>query len=364
MVFPLLAGSFLAGAELAGAVPAQAADPQVEACGPTGEQSLLCSTVFRITDDPDWAELADRFSAPLRVLLILLVAYILVRISRRIIKRTVRRLETGDSESKLETFRRRTGLSLLDTSDQMPTARRVQRARTIGVVLRSIVTVVIWTIAILMALGELGVNLAPLLAGAGVAGIALGFGAQTLVRDFLSGLFMLFEDQYGVGDVVDVGEATGTIEGVSLRTTRLRDVEGVVWHVPNGEIKRVGNMSQQWSRALLDIGVAYETDVPTAIGVIKNTADEMWRDEAWSRRILGEPEVWGVEELGADRLIIRLVVQTRPLEQWAVARELRARIKRAFEETGIDLPMPQQTITYRSEPPPVAGAGGDTDSGG
>jgi len=358
MVFPFFAGALA----VAGPAPAQATDPQVDACGPTGEQSLLCSTVFRLTDDPDWAEFADRFSAPLRVLLILLVAYILVRISRRIIKRATRRLETGDSESKIETFRRRTGLSLLDTSDQMPTARRVQRARTIGVVLRSIVTVVIWTIAILMSLGELGVNLAPLLAGAGVAGIAIGFGAQTLVRDFLSGLFMLFEDQYGVGDVVDVGEATGTVEGVSLRTTRLRDVEGVVWHVPNGEIKRVGNMSQQWSRALLDIGVAYETDVPTAIRVIKDCADEMWRDDDWSRLILGEPEVWGVEELGADRVIIRLVVQTRPLEQWAVARELRARIKRAFDVAGIELPLPQQTITYRTEPPPAPTPGGDTDT--
>ncbi|MGH8985741.1 MAG: mechanosensitive ion channel family protein [Acidimicrobiia bacterium] len=358
MLSPLFAGALA----VAGSAPAQVADPQVEACGPTGEQSLLCSTVFRLTDDPDWAEFADRFSAPLRVLLILVVAYILVRISRRIIKRAVRRLETGDSESKLETFRRRTGLSLLDTSDQMPTARRIQRARTIGVVLRSIVTVVIWTIAVLMALGELGVDLAPLLAGAGVVGIAIGFGAQTLVRDFLSGLFMLFEDQYGVGDVVDVGEASGTVEGVSLRTTRLRDVEGVVWHVPNGEIKRVGNMSQQWSRALLDIGVAYETDVPTAIRVIKETADAMWGDDEWSRLILGEPEVWGVEELGADRVIIRLVVQTRPLEQWAVARELRARIKRAFDVAGIELPLPQQTITYRTEPPPVAGAGDDADA--
>jgi small-conductance mechanosensitive channel len=359
MLSPLFAGALA----VAGSAPTQVTDPQVEACGPAGEQSLLCSTVFRLTDDPDWAEFADRFSAPLRVLLILVVAYVLVRISRRIIKRTVRRLESGDSESKLETFRRRTGLSLLDTSDQMPTARRVQRARTIGVVLRSIVTVVIWTIAALMALGELGVDLAPLLAGAGVAGIAIGFGAQTLVRDFLSGLFMLFEDQYGVGDVVDVGEASGTIEGVSLRTTRLRDVEGVVWHVPNGEIKRVGNMSQQWSRALLDIGVAYDTDVPTAIRVIKETADGMWQEDDWSRLILGEPEVWGVEELGADRVIIRLVVQTRPLEQWTVARELRARIKRAFDAAGIELPLPQQTITYRTEPPPVAGGGDDTDAG-
>ncbi|HEX6310460.1 MAG TPA: mechanosensitive ion channel family protein [Acidimicrobiia bacterium] len=368
MTLPLLAGPYAASALFAaGPAPAQAADPQVEACGPVGEQSLLCSTVFRLTDDPDWAEFADRFSAPLRVLIILAVAYIVVRVSRRVIRRVVRRLETGDSETKLEQFRRRTGLALLDTSDQMPTARRVQRARTIGVVLRSIVTVLVWTVAALMALGELGVNLAPLVAGAGIAGIAIGFGAQTLVRDFLSGIFMLFEDQYGVGDVINVGEATGVVEGVSLRTTRLRDVEGVVWHVPNGEIHRVGNMSQQWSRALLDIEVAYDTDIPTATRVIKDTADAMWQDADWSRLILSEPEVWGVEGLGASSIVIRLVVQTRPLEQWRVARELRARIKRSFDEAGIEIPFPQQTVTFRTAdlPParPPRRSGADDEAG-
>jgi small-conductance mechanosensitive channel len=356
MGVPLLAGPLLA----VGPVPAQGADPQVEACGPVGEQSLLCSTVYRLTDDPDWAEFADRFAAPLRVLLILVVAYIIVRLARRVIRRFVHKLETGDSEQKLQTFRRRTGLTLLDTSDQMPTARRVQRARTIGVVLRSIITFLVWGIAFLMALGELGVDLAPLLAGAGVAGIAIGFGAQTLVRDFLSGLFMLFEDQFGVGDVIDVGEASGVVEAVSLRTTRIRDVEGVVWHVPNGEITRIGNKSQGWSRALLDIDVAYDTDIPTALRVVKDTADGMWQDDAWSHTILSEPEVWGVEALGASSIVIRLVVQTVPLEQWKVARELRARLKRAFDVAGIVIPFPQQTVTFRTDQPGIPSTPPDT----
>ena len=179
-----------------------------------------------------------------------------------------------------------------------------------------------------MILSELGIDLAPLLAGAGMLGVALGFGAQSVVRDFLSGMFMLLEDQYGVGDVIDAGDASGTVEGVSLRTTRLRDVEGVVWHVPNGEIKRVGNKSQQWSRAVLDVPVAFETDIEHAKRVIKETADAVWRRAPWSTMILGEPEVWGVEELGAQGVVIRLVVKTHPLEQWKVARELRARSSR------------------------------------
>jgi small-conductance mechanosensitive channel len=318
--------------------PAQAVDPQVETCGPVGEQSWLCSTVFRLTDDRDWAEFADRFAAPLRVVVILLVAYLVVRIARRAIRRVVRRLETGDTHEKLASFRRKTGLALLDTSDQMPSARRIQRAQTIGAVLRSVVSVIVWTIALLTCLGEIGISLGPLLAGAGIIGVAIGFGAQSLVRDFLAGIFMLIEDQYGVGDVIDAGPAIGTVEGVSLRTTRIRDVEGVVWHIPNGEIKRIGNKSQQWSRALLDIAVAYTTDIRAATEVIKHVADDMWNDPAFQSLILAEPEVWGVEELGVDRLLIRLVVKTRPLEQWNVARELRARIKQAFDEAGIEMP--------------------------
>jgi hypothetical protein len=159
----------------------------------------------------------------------------------------------------------------------------------------------------------------PILASAGIIGVALGFGAQNLVRDYLNGIFMILEDQYGVGDAIDVGEASGIVESVGLRTTRLRNVDGTVWHVRNGEIVRVGNMSQGWSRALLDVSVAYGTDVDHAQEVIKRTADEVAAGEEVGRFVLDEPELWGVEGLGVDGIDIRLVVKTAPLEQWKVA---------------------------------------------
>ena len=173
-------------------------------------------------------------------------------------------------------LRRRTPNALLETDEI--SLRAEQRINALTSVLRSVATAVIFAIAGFMILGELGLNLAPLLAGAGIVGIALGFGAQSLVKDFLSGMFILVEDQFGVGDIVDLDQQTsGTVEAVSLRTTRLRSVDGTVWHVPNGDIRRVGNKSQHWSRALLDIEVAYDTDIDHASAVIKRVADELWQ---------------------------------------------------------------------------------------
>ena len=220
--------------------------------------------------------------------------------------------------------------------------------QTIGRLLSSAVTAVAWTIALATILGQFGIDLGPLLAGAGIIGIALGFGAQNLVRDFLSGIFMLVEDQYGVGDVIDVGEATGTVEAVSLRTTRLRDVEGNLWHIPNGTIARVANKSQDWARAVIDVPVAYGTDIAHASHVIKSVADRLWQEPS-DPAVLEEPAVWGVETLGPDGLAIRLVVKTPPLVQWDVARMLRARIKEAFEQEGIEIPFPQRVVWHRSE---------------
>jgi small conductance mechanosensitive channel len=215
-------------------------------------------------------------------------------------------------------------------------------------VLRSVATVVIWTIAVLMVLGELGINLAPLIAGAGIAGIALGFGAQSLVKDVLSGFFMLIEDQFGVGDVVDLGEAVGTVEKVTLRVTTVRDISGTLWHVPNGEILRVGNKSQLWSRALLDVSVAYGADVEEACTVIKATADDLWRDPEWRAAIKEEPDVLGVETFTPDGVTIRLTVKTEPATQFRVERELRARLKAALEGAGIEMPHPQRTVWLRT----------------
>jgi small conductance mechanosensitive channel len=305
----------------------------VAACGPKGEQSWMCSTVYRITGDPTAADVADALAKPIRILFVLLVAWIVVRISRGIINRFVRHLSGG--VERLATLR--PGISIVDT-DRMTPERSERRAATIGGVMRSIAAILIWSIAVLTILEELGVNLAPLLAGAGIAGIALGFGAQALVRDFITGLFMLVEDQYGVGDVIDVGLATGTVEALSLRTTRLRDLEGVVWHVPNGEVHRVGNRSQQWARALLDVGIGYDADIDAATDVIKGAADALRSDDEYGGAILAEPEVLGIESLSPERVVIRVVVRTKPQEQARVARALRARIKLALDGAGISVP--------------------------
>jgi small-conductance mechanosensitive channel len=223
--------------------------------------------------------------------------------------------------------------------------RAEQRIDALSSVLRSVLSFVIWLTALLMCLGEVGIDLGPLIAGAGVLGVAIGFGSQSLVRDFLSGAFILVEDQFGVGDIVDVGEASGTVEAVSLRTTRLRAIDGTVWHVPNGEIRRVGNMSQHWSRALLDIEVAYDTVVEHARAVIKRVADAVWDGDDG---VLEEPEPWGVEQLGANGVMLRLVVKTTPSQQWRVSRELRERIKVAFDDEGIEIPFPQQTVWHKA----------------
>jgi small conductance mechanosensitive channel len=311
---------------------AAASDPGlVNACGPKGEQSWLCSTVYRITGDKGAADVADALSKPIRIVVVLLGAWILVRITRVLTRRLVRHLSGG--VEKLATLR----VSFVDTGP-MPQARRQQRAETIGAVVRSVVTITIWSIAVLTVLEILGINLGPLIAGAGIAGVALGFGAQSLVKDFLSGLFMLMEDQYGVGDVVDTGVATGTVEGVSLRTTRLRDVDGVVWHVPNGSILRLGNRSQQWSRAVVDVPVTFQADLAEATDVIHDVTEQVWHDPEYAPIILAEPNVLGVESIAPGRVVIRVVVRTRPQEQWRVERELRRRIKAALDDAGIALP--------------------------
>ena len=196
----------------------------------------------------------------------------------------------------------------------------------------------------MVALGELGLDLGPLIAGAGIVGLAIGFGAQSLVSDFIAGIFIIIEDQYGVGDIVDVGAASGTVEKVTLRTTTLRDIDGALWVVPNGEIRRVGNSSQLWARTVLDVDVAYDTDIDLAASVIKEVADGLWQEELESATIIEEPEIWGVQSFGADAISIRLAVKTEPNEQWATGRLIRARLKKAFDANGIEIPFPQRTV--------------------
>lgn len=336
--------------------PAPAAAGRAAACGPVDQASAVCLAVFNASGNSTGAHVAETvLVVPFRVALILAVAFVAQRLVRRTIRRFLRAMNGERPHAGAEgrpagaTPDRDHATRVLFDASHAPSARRAQRAETIGALLRSVSAVTIWSLAILMAMAEVGLNLGPLIAGAGIVGIALGFGAQNLVRDFVSGVFMLAEDQYGVGDIIDVGPATGRVEGVSLRTTRLRDVNGTVWHMPNGEITRIGNKSQQWARAVLDVEVAYDTDITRAKEVIKATADQMWKDESGIRLMLEEPEVWGVENLGADGIAIRLVVKTAPNEQLDVARELRGRLKDALDEAGIEIPFPQRTVWHRVE---------------
>lgn len=223
------------------------------------------------------------------------------------------------------------------------------RADTISSVLTAIGRVVVWTLAVLLVLGELGFDLAPMIAGAGIVGVAVGFGAQSLVADFLSGLFMLMEDQYGVGDWVDVGETSGTVEHVGLRTTRIRSLDGLLWTVRNGEIVRTANANQGWGRAIVDIGVGYDVDLDEAQSLIHAVAADAQSDPDLAPKFQGDPEIWGIQELGDDAVTIRMVIKSAPGDQWGLARALRLRIKKALDERGMEIPFPQRTIWLRTE---------------
>jgi Mechanosensitive ion channel, beta-domain/Mechanosensitive ion channel MscS, C-terminal/Mechanosensitive ion channel, transmembrane helices 2/3 len=213
--------------------------------------------------------------------------------------------------------------------------RRKQRVQALGAILRSAASVTIFAIAGFAILGDLGINLAPLLASAGVVGVAIGFGAQSLVKDYLSGIFMLVEDQYGVGDVITVGTATGTVENVTLRVTRMRDVNGIVWHIRNGTIDTVGNESQGWARAVIDFPVPFDADLTTIRDLLTQAGSRMWNEPTWRVVMLEAPEVWGAQEITKDQVTMRIVAKTAPLRQWEVEREMRARIKRTLKEAGI-----------------------------
>jgi small-conductance mechanosensitive channel len=319
---------------------------EVRACGE--DPGAACLWVFRATDSAVAAGATDWLvTKPLKIALVVGLAVVLYRLVSRAIGRFIEGLRSASVQRTLDSLTEAAPRSLVAPGPV--NARALQRAETIGAVLRSIAKAVIGVVAALTVLGEFGLNLGPLIAGAGIVGVALGFGAQSLVKDFLSGLFMLVEDQFGVGDIIDCGEASGLVEGVSLRTTRLRDVEGTVWHVPNGEIRRVGNKSQQWSRALLDVQVAFETDLAQATRVIKAAADEVWHDDVVGPSVLEEPEIWGVEGFGPTGIAIRLVVKTQPADQWKVLRELRSHIKVALDREGIGFGF--QRIPWPGEAP-------------
>jgi small-conductance mechanosensitive channel len=219
------------------------------------------------------------------------------------------------------------------------TERREQRARALGSILRSAVSVIVFGIAALTILGILGFNLAPLLASTAVLGVALGFGAQNLVRDYLAGLLMLVEDHYGVGDTINAGVATGTVEAMTLLTTRLRDVNGVVWHIRNGTID-----------AVIDYPVPYGEDLARIRALMEQAANSLYGERGWKELMLETPEVWGAQELSSKEVTMRLVAKTTPMRQWEVARELRARVKATLDAAGIAPAGPDTIVVSAPQP--------------
>ncbi|MGW0803570.1 mechanosensitive ion channel family protein [Nonomuraea sp. NPDC002799] len=278
-----------------------------------------------------WAPLV---ASAIAILLILILAIILRNIAQRLITRVVNRAATGGSL----TSRFRRGGAATDGIDALLHERRKQRAETMGSVLKHVASIVIMGTAVLTVLDRLTIPIAPLLTSVGILGVAIGFGAQELVKDFIAGMFMLLEDQYGVGDVIDAGAAVGTVEAVTLRVTRLRDVDGRVWYVRNGTITRIGNESQGWSRAYLDVPVAYNADVVSVRVLLEQVAEEVWADtELRESKVVEPPQVFGVEQLSDSSLVFRISVKTLPSAQAVVARELRLRVKTALDSAGIPM---------------------------
>ncbi len=288
----------------------------------------------------DWAASADAFLTPtLQVLGIVIAAVVLRWLLHRMIDRVVRSASQRRTD-RLATLPGRARRALADVAG-LANTRYVQRTQTMGAVLRSIVTIVVATIALLMVMATLGIPLAPLLTSVGIGGLALGFGAQSLVKDFLSGIFMIVEDQYGVGDVIDTatanGVVTGTVEDVTLRVTMIRDGGGVMWYVRNGEITRVGNRSQGWSTATVDLPIAYTENVQRATEVIRAAIAGIEQEPKWTERVLDEPSVAGVEAMSAGVVTIQVTARCSANENYSVQREIRKRVKAAFDREGIEM---------------------------
>ncbi|HJQ04048.1 MAG TPA: mechanosensitive ion channel family protein [Nocardioides sp.] len=295
---------------------------------------MVCDLTYRVTGSTELASWSSVvIGRPLAILGLIALGAVIRWLLQRLVDRIARRAERGVLPERVES---------------PVAARRKQRAATMAGLLNSIITVIVIAVIGTMALSVIGVNIAPIIASAGIIGLALGFGAQSLVKDFLAGIFIFIEDQYGVGDVVDVGDASGTIEAVTLRMTRLRDVHGTVWYVPNGTIARVGNQSQNWSRAVIDVQVDPTADLGKVQQVMRDVAHDMWEDEDYNGIIIEEPEVTGVEAITLDAATVRVMVKTAPLQQWAVARTLRQRIKARFDHEGIRIPFSQRVV-WQSE---------------
>jgi small conductance mechanosensitive channel len=307
-----------------------------DACGE--DPGAVCEAVWDATGSEGWSKAADWFiGRPLTIIVIVAVAWIASRIARRAVHRSVRRVMTSNASARSWALER---IGVEPDGATFTDPRREGRAAAISAVLASTVNVLIWTIALIMVLGEFNVDLAPLIAGAGIAGVALGFGAQSLVKDCIAGLFMLIEDQYGIGDDVDLGEASGTVDQITLRTTVLRGPDGTLWHVPNGQVVRVGNKSALWTVTMLDVVVGPGADIELASRIESETAKRICESEEFASEVLEAPELLGIESIAAEGVTLRLRIKTRPGAQFKLQRALREAIKDALDAAGVPPPRP------------------------
>jgi small-conductance mechanosensitive channel len=325
-------------------------NPQVEA---SCAADLLCSRVLHWTHN-EWLAQSSYILVvkPLRIAAIILIAILI----RYLLHRAIRRLAMTSSRAAMPALLKplREKAAPVVEGEFIPERRR-QRAEAIGSVLRSFVTAVVFTMVVLIVMGELGFNLGPLLASAGIVGVALGFGAQSLVKDLIAGLFMLLEDQYGVGDTVDLGEATGVVETVGLRITTVRDGRGVLWYIRNGEIVRVGNKSQGWAMVVVDIPIGF-VSLEQASAVLRAAALSLAEDPEHATEFLEPPDVLGVEQLTVDGAVIRTIAKTTADGQFPVQRELRRRLTEALETSGLSERIAASRMYPRPAAPPGAGA--------
>jgi small conductance mechanosensitive channel len=274
---------------------------------------------------------------PLRIVVIVLGAALVRFVVRRLVNRYVRKA----NERRDDRFRRLGPMGgVLASATGYANERHEQRVATAATIVKSTASVLIIGTALLMILDLLGIPLGPLLASAGVAGLAFGFGAQSMVKDTLSGVFMIVEDQYGVGDVVDTGTVVGTVEEVTLRITRLRDGDGVVWYIRNGEILRLGNRSQGWSVAVVDVQLAYDDDIARVTGIMTGAVESLATEEPWSDVLLETPHVTGIEAMTQGLVTLRVTARVRANERDGVQREMRRRLKIAFDANDVHMPVP------------------------
>lgn len=288
-------------------------------------------------------EIYSQWGLAIRIVLIVVGIIVLRWLLLVMIRRIVTTVTQG--------VKKREGAADTKALDASPLARAriVQRARTIGLVLSNLLTASLTISALIAILSELGIAIGALAAGAGILGAALGFGAQTLVRDFIAGLFIVVEDQFGVGDFVDLGSATGVVESIRLRVTQVRDTEGTVWYVRNGEILRVGNQSQGWSRIILDLPLAYNSDLDKAKKVLEAAALKLTETPSLKSGLIGKPEIWGVQALAGEEVVFRLVQQVRPSKKDMLSRALRQEVKLALDKAGIKLSTPDQKKTAKTK---------------